>query len=123
MEVVPVFQGVIGDRCDKCDRVNIYEGDPVHDTCFYDMAMDYRFTFSLNGLRDWNKTDINWKMSPVPKPDLDVDLEIFCSKAARVIVTFRKVTTEGMEEKILLTKMCDRSGVRNLGRVNFSLSQ
>ena len=27
-------KGIIGDKCDKCDRQNHYYGDPVKDSCF-----------------------------------------------------------------------------------------
>ena len=27
-------KGVVGDRCDECDRINHYFGDPVLDNCF-----------------------------------------------------------------------------------------
>ena len=27
-------KGIIGDKCDKCDRGNQYYGDPVKDSCF-----------------------------------------------------------------------------------------
>ena len=27
-------KGIIGDKCDKCDRYNQYYGDPVRDSCF-----------------------------------------------------------------------------------------
>ena len=27
-------KGIVGDKCDKCDRANQYYGDPVKDSCF-----------------------------------------------------------------------------------------
>ena len=32
-------KGIIGDHCEKCDKVNHYYGDPVKESCFCELLM------------------------------------------------------------------------------------
>lgn len=77
-------KGIVGDSCEKCDRQNHYYGDPAKDSCFYDLAIDYQFTFNLSKLDDKHFTAINFKNEPT-KIDVDVDFSLSCSVAAKVL--------------------------------------
>ena len=57
-------KGVIGDDCEKCDAQNHYFGDPINDFCFYDLAIDYQFTFNMSKPEDKNYNAINMKIAP-----------------------------------------------------------
>ena len=48
MKMTFLNQGVTGDHCEKCDTANHYFGDPITGSCFYDLAIDYQFTFNLS---------------------------------------------------------------------------
>jgi len=97
-------KGIIGDHCEKCDRVNHYYGDPVKDSCFCkcladvvsqtchaiaihsfsdELAIDYQFTFNLSKVDDRHFTAINFKNTPT-KTEVDVDFQITCSIPAKV---------------------------------------
>ena len=34
-----------GDHCEKCDTQNHYFGNPMNESCYYDLAIDYQYTF------------------------------------------------------------------------------
>ena len=80
--VIPII-GITGDHCEKCDTQNHYFGDPIKESCFYDLAIDYQFTFNLSKPEDKHYTAINFKNVPT-KPDVDVDFSITCSVPAKV---------------------------------------
>jgi len=96
-------KGIIGDKCQSCDKVNHYYGDPITDSCFCklilqlahirlflkiffitdELAIDYQFTFNLSKSDDKHLTGINFKNTPT-KIDVDVDFSITCSVPAKV---------------------------------------
>lgn len=41
-------KGLVGDHCEKCDTQNHYHGDPIKGSCYYDLTIDYQFTFNLS---------------------------------------------------------------------------
>ncbi|XP_014290004.2 attractin-like protein 1 isoform X1 [Halyomorpha halys] len=93
-------KGIIGDHCEKCDTQNHYHGDPTnHGSCFYDLTIDYQFTFNLSKKDDRHYTQINFKNSP-PKADIDADFSITCSVLAKMNITIKTVN---QPEKPLLT--------------------
>ncbi|KAL0276657.1 UNVERIFIED_CONTAM: hypothetical protein PYX00_004182 [Menopon gallinae] len=92
-------KGIIGDKCDKCDVTNHYQGDPANGSCFYDLTIDYQFTFNLSKKDDRHFTQINFKNSP-PKSDIDADFSITCSENAKMNITIKTV---GIPEKQILT--------------------
>ncbi|XP_073969504.1 attractin-like protein dsd isoform X2 [Rhodnius prolixus] len=84
-------KGIIGDHCERCDLQNHYHGDPTnHGSCFYDLTIDYQFTFNLSKKDDRYYTQINFKNSP-PKPDVDADFTITCSVMAKMNITIKTV--------------------------------
>ena len=79
-------KGVTGDHCEKCDTQNHYFGNPMNESCYYDLAIDYQFTFNLSKPEDKHYTAINFKNVPT-KADVDVDFSISCSVDAKVCFT------------------------------------
>lgn len=88
-------KGIVGDQCEKCDTGNHYHPDPNNKSCYYDLTIDYQFTFNLSKKEDRHYTQINFRNSPI-KPDIDADFLITCSVAAKMNITVR---TENSEEK------------------------
>ncbi|CAB3258471.1 unnamed protein product [Arctia plantaginis] len=82
-------KGLAGDRCDKCDSTNHYHPDIYNKgACYYDLAVDYQFTFNLSKKEDRHLSAINFRNAPV-KPDVDADFSITCSAHARMNLTVR----------------------------------
>lgn len=90
-------KGIIGEHCEKCDITNHYHGDPMKGSCYYDLTIDYQFTFNLSKKEDRYFTQINFRNSPI-KSDIDADFSITCSVAAKMNITVR---TAGGPEKTL----------------------
>ncbi|XP_041985454.1 attractin-like protein 1 [Aricia agestis] len=84
-------KGLAGDRCDKCDNTNHYHPDLYNKGCYYDLAVDYQFTFNLSKKEDRHLSAINFRNAPV-KPDVDADFSITCSAHARMNLTVRTRT-------------------------------
>ncbi|XP_075986536.1 attractin-like protein dsd isoform X2 [Anticarsia gemmatalis] len=94
-------KGLAGDRCDKCDNTNHYHADIYNKgACYYDLAVDYQFTFNLSKKEDRHLSAINFRNSPV-KPDVDADFSITCSAHARMNLTVR--TRADPHERTLFT--------------------
>lgn len=81
-------KGLAGDHCEKCDGTNHYHGDPKQGSCYYDLTIDYQFTFNLSKKEDRHYTQINFRNSPV-KNDIDADFTITCSVSAKMNITIR----------------------------------
>ncbi|XP_041767179.1 attractin [Anopheles merus] len=96
-------KGLAGDHCEKCDATNHYHGDPSRGSCYYDLTIDYQFTFNLSKKEDRHFTQINFRNSPV-KPDIDADFTITCSVAARMNITIR--TAGGIEKPLFSAVNC-----------------
>ncbi|XP_076062898.1 attractin-like protein dsd isoform X2 [Oratosquilla oratoria] len=82
-------KGVSGDHCDQCDNKNHYVGDPLHGSCFYDLQIDYQFTFNLSKNEDRHIGQINFFNIPT-KSDVDTDFDILCSKAANIKISAKE---------------------------------
>ncbi|KAI5641025.1 endonuclease-reverse transcriptase domain-containing protein [Phthorimaea operculella] len=92
-------KGLAGDRCDKCDNTNHYHADAYNKgACYYDLAVDYQFTFNLSKKEDRHLSAINFRNAPV-KPDVDADFSITCSAHARMNLTVR--TRADPHERVL----------------------
>lgn len=97
-------KGLAGDRCEKCDATNHYHGDPSNKgSCYYDLAIDYQFTFNLSKKEDRHFTQINFRNSPI-KPDIDADFSIMCSVLAKMNITIR--TANGQEKSVFHSINC-----------------
>uniref|UniRef100_A0A3Q4H2V4 Attractin-like 1a n=1 Tax=Neolamprologus brichardi TaxID=32507 RepID=A0A3Q4H2V4_NEOBR len=57
-------KGVKGDQCQLCDSENRYLGNPLRGTCYYNLLIDYQFTFSLLQEDDRYYTAINFMATP-----------------------------------------------------------
>ncbi|KAK7866706.1 hypothetical protein R5R35_003244 [Gryllus longicercus] len=97
-------KGIVGDHCERCDTQNHYHGDPTitvtrvttagttvqsRGSCFYDLTIDYQFTFNLSKKEDRHYTQINFKNSPT-KADIDAEFSIMCSVTAKMNITIKK---------------------------------
>ncbi|KAK9729796.1 Laminin EGF domain [Popillia japonica] len=90
-------KGLAGDHCEKCDHTNHYTGDPSNKgSCYYELTIDYQFTFNLSKKEDRHYTQINFRNSPT-KPDIDAEFMIACSVLAKMNVTVKKSNSK--EEK------------------------
>ncbi|XP_029172341.1 attractin-like protein 1 isoform X2 [Nylanderia fulva] len=97
-------KGIIGDHCERCDVSGLYNGDPTNKgSCFYDLAIDYQFTFNLSKKEDRHYRAINFKNSP-PKADIDAEFSITCSVLAKMNITIKKVNSP--EKPLLLGANC-----------------
>ncbi|XP_020278926.1 attractin-like protein 1 isoform X2 [Pseudomyrmex gracilis] len=100
-------KGIIGDHCERCDVSGLYHGDPTNKgSCFYDLAIDYQFTFNLSKKEDRHYRAINFKNSP-PKPEVDAEFSITCSVLAKMNVTIKKANSP--EIPLLLAANCTTS--------------
>ncbi|XP_018329605.1 attractin isoform X2 [Agrilus planipennis] len=94
-------KGLTGDHCEKCDVANHYHPDPLNKgACYYDLTIDYQFTFNLSKKEDRHYTQINFRNSPT-KPDIDADFHITCSVLAKMNITIRRANSK--EEKPIHT--------------------
>uniref|UniRef100_A0A8C8HTT7 Attractin-like 1a n=1 Tax=Oncorhynchus tshawytscha TaxID=74940 RepID=A0A8C8HTT7_ONCTS len=57
-------KGIKGDQCQLCDSENRYLGNPLRGTCYYNLLIDYQFTFSLLQEDDHHYTAINFMATP-----------------------------------------------------------
>ncbi|XP_067009750.1 attractin-like protein 1 isoform X3 [Anabrus simplex] len=97
-------KGIVGDHCDRCDTQNHYHGDPTNKgSCFYDLTIDYQFTFNLSKKEDRHFTQINFKNSPT-KADIDAEFSITCSVIAKMNITIKKAN--GPEKTLLAGHNC-----------------
>ena len=97
------MQGVTGDHCEKCDVQNHYFGNPINESCYYDLAIDYQFTFNLSKPEDKHYTAINFKNIPT-KADVDVDFQISCNIPAKMNLTFRSGKGNSITKEMILTE-------------------
>ncbi|XP_035739558.1 attractin-like protein 1 isoform X1 [Vespa mandarinia] len=100
-------KGIVGDHCERCDVTGLYYGDPTNKgSCFYDLAIDYQFTFNLSKKEDRHYRAINFKNSP-PKADIDAEFSITCSVLAKMNVTIKRPNS--LEKPLLLGANCTTS--------------
>jgi len=77
-------KGVIGDACDRCDEPNHYL--MIEGSCFYNLTIDFQYTFNLSKNDDKYLYRINFMTVPM-KTDVDVDFTISCSRTALVNIS------------------------------------
>lgn len=82
-------KGIVGDRCEKCDSQNNYHGDPITTSCYYELTIDYQFTFNLSKKEDRHFRQINFRSSPT-KSEIDADFTITCSVPAKMDIAVKK---------------------------------
>ncbi|XP_030564001.1 attractin-like protein 1 [Drosophila novamexicana] len=91
-------KGIVGDHCEKCDSQNHYIGDPLRGSCYYELTIDYQFTFNLSKKEDRHFTQINFRNSPA-KPEIDADFTITCSVPAKMDISVKRA---GFPERLIL---------------------
>lgn len=96
-------KGLAGDHCEKCDGTNHYHGDPSKGSCFYELTIDYQFTFNLSKKDDRHFTQINFRNSPI-KSDIDADFTIICSVPAKMNITVKMAG--GVERPLIAAVNC-----------------
>lgn len=81
-------KGIIGHHCDRCDEQNHYFGTPTEEggSCFYNLTIDFQYTFNMSKPDDRYFTRINFMNVPM-KPDVDVDFTISCSDTSIVNIS------------------------------------
>ena len=81
-------KGMIGHHCQNCDQSNHYFGNPTKEsTCFYNLSIDFQYTFNMSKNDDRHYNKINFMNMP-HRPDLDVDFTISCSNRALFNISF-----------------------------------
>ena len=107
------------DKCQKCDKSAHYWGDPINSSCFYDLAIDYQFTFNLSKPDDRHLTGINFKNKP-EKVEVDVDFSITCSVNSKVrasnILTKEQHPQESFTQAFIYEKEKRNKSVFSIGR-------
>lgn len=84
-------KGIIGHYCEKCDEQNHYFGNPKESTCYYNLSIDFQYTFNMSKYEDRHFNKINFMNMP-HRPDLDVDFTITCSNKALFNISFGSAT-------------------------------
>uniref|UniRef100_A0AAF5DMY6 CUB domain-containing protein n=1 Tax=Strongyloides stercoralis TaxID=6248 RepID=A0AAF5DMY6_STRER len=109
-------KGVTGDRCDRCEPK--YYGDPKNNKpCYYDLAVDFIFTFKLDNEESKDKyvTQINFFSVPYKK-DTDVQFTVVCDGLSGAEVSLNLTSTENDGEiktkQLMLKNKCDNKGIR-----------
>uniref|UniRef100_G3NTX7 Attractin-like 1b n=1 Tax=Gasterosteus aculeatus aculeatus TaxID=481459 RepID=G3NTX7_GASAC len=84
-------KGIKGDQCQLCDSENRYLGNPLRGTCYYNLLIDYQFTFSLIQEDDNHYTAINFMASP----EQNLDMSINASENFNLNITWSVGSTAG----------------------------
>uniref|UniRef100_A0A669BA32 Attractin like 1 n=1 Tax=Oreochromis niloticus TaxID=8128 RepID=A0A669BA32_ORENI len=84
-------KGIKGDQCQLCDSENRYLGNPLRGTCYYNLLIDYQFTFSLIQEDDNHYTAINFMASP----EQNLEMSINASNNFNLNITWSVGSTAG----------------------------
>uniref|UniRef100_A0A8C2PWT1 Attractin-like 1a n=1 Tax=Cyprinus carpio TaxID=7962 RepID=A0A8C2PWT1_CYPCA len=87
-------KGVKGDQCQLCDSENRYLGNPLRGTCYYNLLIDYQFTFSLLQEDDQHYTAINFMATP-EETNKNLDMSINASNNFNLNITWSIGSTAG----------------------------
>ncbi|XP_073729243.1 attractin-like protein 1 isoform X1 [Misgurnus anguillicaudatus] len=87
-------KGVKGDQCQLCDSENRYLGNPLRGTCYYNLLIDYQFTFSLLQDDDQHYTAINFMATP-EETNKNLDVSINASNNFKLNITWSLGSTAG----------------------------
>uniref|UniRef100_A0A6Q2YK72 Attractin-like 1a n=2 Tax=Esox lucius TaxID=8010 RepID=A0A6Q2YK72_ESOLU len=96
-------KGIKGDQCQLCDSENRYLGNPLRGTCYYNLLIDYQFTFSLLQEDDHHYTAINFMATP----EQNLDMSINASNNFNLNITWSIGSTAGTisgEEVAIVSK-------------------
>ncbi|XP_062285983.1 attractin-like protein 1 [Scomber scombrus] len=78
----------------KCDSENRYLGNPLRGTCYYNLLIDYQFTFSLLQEDDRHYTAINFMATP-EQANKNLDMSINASNNFNLNITWSLSSTAG----------------------------
>ncbi|KAG5831216.1 hypothetical protein ANANG_G00301470 [Anguilla anguilla] len=87
-------KGIKGDQCQLCDSENRYLGNPLRGTCYYNLLIDYQFTFSLLQEDDHHYTAINFMATP-EQTNKNLDMSINASNNFNLNITWSIGSTAG----------------------------
>ncbi|XP_012670081.1 attractin-like protein 1 isoform X1 [Clupea harengus] len=87
-------KGIKGDQCQLCDSENRYLGNPLRGTCYYNLLIDYQFTFSLLQEDDHYYTAINFMAQP-EQTNKNLDMSINASNNFNLNITWSVGSTAG----------------------------
>uniref|UniRef100_G3PBV2 Attractin like 1 n=1 Tax=Gasterosteus aculeatus aculeatus TaxID=481459 RepID=G3PBV2_GASAC len=87
-------KGIKGDQCQLCDSENRYLGNPLRGTCYYNLLIDYQFTFSLLQEDDRHYTSINFMATP-EQANKNLDMSINASNNFDLNITWSLSSTAG----------------------------
>uniref|UniRef100_M3ZEU0 Attractin like 1 n=1 Tax=Xiphophorus maculatus TaxID=8083 RepID=M3ZEU0_XIPMA len=87
-------KGIKGDQCQLCDSENRYLGNPLRGTCYYNLLIDYQFTFSLLQEDDRHYTAINFMATP-EQANKNLDMSINASNNFNLNITWSFSSTAG----------------------------
>ncbi|XP_061693788.1 attractin-like protein 1 isoform X4 [Syngnathoides biaculeatus] len=87
-------KGIKGEQCQLCDSENRYLGNPLRGTCYYNLLIDYQFTFSLLQEDDRNYTAINFMATP-EQANKNLDMSINASNNFDLNITWSLSSTAG----------------------------
>uniref|UniRef100_A0A7N9AWV3 Attractin-like 1a n=1 Tax=Mastacembelus armatus TaxID=205130 RepID=A0A7N9AWV3_9TELE len=87
-------KGIKGDQCQLCDSENRYLGNPLRGTCYYNLLIDYQFTFSLLQEDDRYYTAINFMATP-EQANKNLDMSINASNNFNLNITWSLSSTAG----------------------------
>ncbi|KAF1749186.1 hypothetical protein GCK72_025653 [Caenorhabditis remanei] len=112
-------KGVTGDHCDKCEIK--YLGTPSKGTpCYYELAVDFIFTFKLKADDKDNHTSEIYLYSVPYKKDTDVTFQISCESPkgnALVALNMTSSYMDGLPERtqtMMVDTICDSKGFRRV---------
>lgn len=106
-------KGVVGDHCERCDVANHYSSGLLTvtpatssnltflPTCYYDLQLDFQFTFNLSKKEDRHIKQINFRNVPL-KPDLDLEFSVLCSSVAKLNISVRSVKPNSLHKVMIL---------------------
>ncbi|XP_014874198.1 attractin-like protein 1, partial [Poecilia latipinna] len=100
-------KGVKGDQCQLCDSENRYLGNPLRGTCYYNLLIDYQFTFSLLQEDDRHYTAINFVATP-EQANKNLEMSINASNNFNLNITWSFSSTAGTisgEEMSVIARM------------------
>ncbi|XP_054653983.1 attractin-like protein 1 isoform X3 [Dunckerocampus dactyliophorus] len=87
-------KGIKGERCQLCDSENRYLGNPLRGTCYYNLLIDYQFTFSLLQEDDRYYTAINFMTTP-EQTTKNLEMSINASNNFNLNITWSFSSTAG----------------------------
>uniref|UniRef100_A0A672NT19 Attractin like 1 n=1 Tax=Sinocyclocheilus grahami TaxID=75366 RepID=A0A672NT19_SINGR len=94
-------KGVKGDQCQLCDSENRYLGNPLRGTCYYNLLIDYQFTFSLLQEDDQHYRAINFMATP-EETNKNLDMSINASNNFNLNITWSIGSTGDINGEISL---------------------